>query len=302
MGRFISEFGMHASPVFETLRRNIPADQLYHHSPSMDHHNKDNPKNKGDNLMQGVTGLPKDLPEYIDFSMIAQAEGLKFGIEHYRQRKPHCSGTLFWQLNDCWPVLSWSVVDFYGVGKAGYYYTKRVYSPVLASFKALSDGSYELWLTNDTLSNIDENVTVRLGNFAGGAIWEEQIRVQVPANGSRAVHSWSAERVAAQADRYLSVSSERDLFPANRHFFVPIKDLQRTAAAPEVRIEAHGEHELHVHLQAATYVYFLHLDVADEHTRFSDNYFDLPGGEQRTIVVTNPVKSLTADMVSLGWR
>src|SRR3712207_9003472 len=54
----------------------------------MDHHNKDDPKNKGDNLMLTVTGLPKDLDEYIDFSMIAQAEGLKFGIEHFRRRKP----------------------------------------------------------------------------------------------------------------------------------------------------------------------------------------------------------------------
>ena len=121
MGRFISEFGMHAAPVLETLRRVIPADQLYHHSPAMDWHNKDNPKDKGDKLMLTVTGVPHDLDEYIDFSQIAQAEGLKFGIEHFRRRKPHCSGTLVWQLNDCWPVLSWSVLDYYGFGKAGYY-------------------------------------------------------------------------------------------------------------------------------------------------------------------------------------
>lgn len=70
---------MHASPVYETLRRCMPPDQLYHHSPAMDHHNKGNPKNKGDNLMLTVTGLPKDLEEYIDFSMIAQAEGLSSG-------------------------------------------------------------------------------------------------------------------------------------------------------------------------------------------------------------------------------
>ena len=76
MGRFISEFGMHAAPVRETLRRCMPADQLYHHSESMDHHNKDNPKDKGDNLMAATTGLPRDLDEYVDFSMIAQAETL----------------------------------------------------------------------------------------------------------------------------------------------------------------------------------------------------------------------------------
>jgi len=68
MGRFISEFGMHAAPVLETLRRVIPQDQLYHHSPSMDHHNKDNPKNKGDLLMMTSTGLPSGLADYIDLA------------------------------------------------------------------------------------------------------------------------------------------------------------------------------------------------------------------------------------------
>jgi len=166
-GRFISEFGMHAAPVYETLRRVIPPEQLYRHSPSMDHHNKDEPKNKGDNLMLTVTGLPKNLEKYIDYSMIAQAEGLKFGIEHFRRRKPHCSGTLFWQLKDCWPVLSWSVLDYYGFAKAGYYYVKRAYAPVLASFKQLEDGDVDLWITNDALTEIQEIVTVRLRTFAG---------------------------------------------------------------------------------------------------------------------------------------
>src|SRR5215216_1479693 len=92
------------------------------------------PKDKGDNLMLTVTGLPEGLEEYVDFSMISQAEGLKFAIEHFRRRKPHCSGTLFWQLNDCWPVLSWSVIDYNGFGTAGYYYARRAYSPILASF------------------------------------------------------------------------------------------------------------------------------------------------------------------------
>ena len=77
-----------------------------------------------------------------DYSMLAQAEGLKFGIEHYRRRKPHCSGTLIWQLNDCWPVLSWSIVDYYGFGKAGYFYTRRAYAAVMASFQKGNDGEH----------------------------------------------------------------------------------------------------------------------------------------------------------------
>jgi beta-mannosidase len=302
MGRFISEFGMHASPVYETLRRNIPADQLYHHSPSMDHHNKDNPKNKGDSLMLTVTGLPTNLEEYIDYSMIAQAEGLKFGIEHFRRRKPHCSGTLFWQFNDCWPVLSWSVLDYYGVGKAGYFYAKRAYAPVLASFKQREDGGIEMWITNDTLHDVTDSITVRSGTFAGAPLWEESRQVTVPANSSQAVWCWDAEHITARPDSYLSVRSTGQIFPANRHFFAPIKDLQRTPVQPEITITSNGEHELHVHLHALAYTYFVHLTVPDEHTSFSDNYFDLEAGESRTIVVTNPAIPLTAEMVSGGWR
>jgi beta-mannosidase len=98
--RFQSEFGMHAAPVPETLRRSIPEEQRYHHSPAMDWHNKDNPKDKGDMLMQSTTGVPRDLAEYVDFSQLAQAEGLKFGIEHFRRRTPHCSGALVQEYRD----------------------------------------------------------------------------------------------------------------------------------------------------------------------------------------------------------
>ncbi len=302
MGRFISEFGMHASPVYETLRRCVPADQLYHHSPSMDHHNKDNPKNKGDNLMLTVTGLPKDLKEYIDFSMISQAEGLKFGIEHFRRRKPHCSGSIIWQFNDCWPVLSWSIMDYYGFGKAGYYYTKRVYSPVMASFKALDDGSVELWITNDTLQKVEDTITIQLGTFDKGKVWEEKLKFQVPANFSQVVWKGDGKQIVAKDDQYLAVRSHGKCFPANRHFFAAIKDLKRKVIPPEVKITAKGRHELLVHLNASAYTYYINLTVPDENTHFSDNYFDLVKRENCTVVVTNKKIQLKPEMISVGWR
>jgi beta-mannosidase len=301
-GRFISEFGMHASPVLETLRRCIPSDQLYHHSPAMDHHNKDNPKTKGDNLMLSVTGLPKDLQEYIDFSMISQAEGLKFGIEHFRRRKPHCSGTLVWQLNDCWPVLSWSILDYLGFGKAGYFYVRRAYAPVLASFQESEDGSVELWITNDTLQDVVEPIAIRLGTFAGETLWEDRPEAEVPANTSVAVWRGEAARIAGANDRYLAVRSPSGRFPQNRHFFAAIKDLNRAAAEPEVRISSRGERELRVDLRASVYLYYVHLIVPDENTHFSDNYFDLAPGDRQIVVVTNPETPLTPDMVSVRWR
>jgi beta-mannosidase len=304
MGRFISEFGMHAAPVLETLSRVIPTDQLYHHSPAMDWHNKDNPKNKGDNLMLTVTGLPEGLDDYIAFSQIAQAEGHKFGIEHFRRRKPHCSGAIVWQLNDCWPALSWSVLDYYGFGKAGYFYLKRVFSPVLASFKALPDGAVELWITNDTLEAVDDTATIRLGAFSGDLLHEEKLHIQVPANSSQPVRHWRGDQLSGASNRYLWVRSANDRFPANRHFFAPIKDLRRPIEPPSMNIATVDDHDLHIELTAhlEAYAYFVHLTVPVEGTKFSDNFFDLEPGERRVVAVTNPNAALTPDLIAVGSR
>jgi beta-mannosidase len=302
LGRFISEFGMHASPVAETLRRVIPPDQLYHHSPSLDHHNKDNPKNKGDNLMLPVTGLPTNLEEMIDFSMIAQAEGLKFGIEHFRRRKPHCSGTLFWQLNDCWPVLSWSVIDYYGFGKAGYYYARRAYAPVLASFKALPDGGIELWVTNDTLVEVHETAIIRRRSFHGATQWEQRVAVDLPANFSQRVWACNAEEAQATPDGYLAVCGEKGIFSRNRHFFAAIKELQRSKVQLQAEVTAGNEHEVNVTFTAEGYAFFVHLLSPSEDTIFSDNYFDLEAGETRIITVINPELPIQPELLQVHWR
>ncbi len=291
MGRFISEFGMHAAPQPETLWRVIPPKERYQHSPTLDWHNKDNPKNKGDNLLLATTGLPKDLDQYITFSQIAQAEGLKFGIEHFRRRKPHCSGTLVWQLNDCWPVLSWSVLDYYGFPKASYYFLRRVYAPLLASFQ-----NTDLWLTNDLGRAVTDEVTVTLGTFDGTVEWQETRSLTIAAGASACL--WPLELPTVGPEHYLAVRCAKGTFPPNRGFFADIKDLIREPTAPALRVETD-----HITLQAPAdrYVYFAHVTSPHETTRFSDNFFDLLPGEAREIRVTDPTRPLTAGDFHLGW-
>jgi beta-mannosidase len=302
MGRFISEFGILAAPDRETLRRWIPEDQRFHHSASMDHHTKDTPKNKIDMLLESVTGVAEDLDEFVDFSMIAQAEALKFGVEHFRRRKPHCSGTLIWQLNDCWPVLSWALVDYHGFGKAGYWFTRRAYAPVLASFKARPDGGVELWVTNDTAREAAGEAHVRLDAFSGGTEHDEPVRYAVPAHDSRCVRRWAAGELATGPEKVLTVRSAAAAFPDNRHFFAAVKDLQREPAPVAHEVHAVSERELHVRLRADAYAYFVHVAVPDEHVRFSDNYLELRAGEERTVVLTSPEAPLRAEDVGVRAR
>ena len=302
MGRFISEYGIQASPSLETLRRVLPADQLALGSKGLDHRIKDHPKNKIDAMMTSVTGLPRTLEDYVDFTQITQAEGLKFGIEHFRRRMPHCSGSLIWQFNDCWPGVSWSLIDYYGFGKAGYFYVRRAYAPVMASFKALEDGAVELWVTNDTAAPFADTLSLDLSTFAGGAVWAEAVAVAVGAGESRPVWRGEAGRIAAAADRVLRVRSPADRLFANRQFFAPIKDLDRSRTEPRMVVEPRGPHELAVTVTAAAYAYFVNLQLPFEETRFSDNFFDLGAGEARTIAVRHPVRVLSPSDVTLRCR
>jgi len=299
-GRFISEFGMHAAPVAETLWSVVPPEERYHHSPTLDWHNKDNPKNKGDNLLLATTGLPADIDQYILFSQIAQAEGLKFGIEHFRRRKPHCSGTLVWQLNDCWPVLSWSVLDYYGVPKASYHYLRRVYAPVLASFKSVGD-DVELWLTNDLPTEVSDEVTIRLRTFSGGLVFQETRRLAVAAGASACV--WSFSELDAGPAQVLRVSSASGVFPENRHFFAEYKDLVRDVRPPRMHVHHRSAHEVDVELAAPddAYIYFAHLVSRHPTSQFSDNYIDIPPGEVRTIHVHDGEHELEPNSLRLGW-
>jgi len=286
--RFISEFGMHAAPVLETLRRNVPAKALHLDSPELLCRNKDEPRDKGDLLMLAHSGLPSSLQEYLDFSMICQAEGLKFGIEHYRRRKFHCSGTLFWQWNDCWPGLSWSVLDYYLFPKAGYFYVKRAYAPILASFKEEVDG-VSLWITNDTLEDFSDTVTVFHGDFSGRKLYEEMLEVRVPANASLKVKHFPFDELGVEDSRqeYLAVCSQSGRFCDNRHFFVEVKDLLRPKPDLKVGIAEGSDGKYEVRVATDVYAYFVKLVVPIEGTRFSDNYFDLFPGQERVIEVWN---------------
>jgi beta-mannosidase len=300
MARFVSEYGLHASPAMETLKRAIPEAELYLHSPAMEHRIKDTPKDKVNGLLVSVTGLPTDLDEYVDFTQITQAEGLKFAIEHFRRRMPHCSGSLIWQYNDCWPCVSWSLMDYNGFAKAGYFYTRRAYAPVLASFKDLGGGQAELWITNEGLEALVDSVTVRLVDMTSGATTTEQVAVTVEANTSRAVWTLPATWPAPTAGHVLHVRSAKERFTDNRLFFSPIKDLSRPHHVKlEVSISQSGPHGLEVTLTAPAYTVFVHLLVPHGWTRFSDNYLDLLPGEVRTITVSNPDVALRPEDVTV---
>jgi len=295
--RFVSEFGIQAAPSKNTLARWLAPDQLSLGSVGFLNRIKDHPQDKVNAMLIPVTGLPEDLDEYIDFTQLVQAEGLKFGIEHYRRRKPHCSGTLIWQYNDCWPGISWSLVDYDGVRKASWFYVARAYAPVLASFKTLDDGGVELWLTNDTRTAFTFEATLTMITLNGETRWSETVAVPTAALSSAAVWRGTPARIAMAPEQVLMVRSPS--CADNRLFFAPIKQLGFASAEPLMRVESTEDGSLSVTVTGVTYHHFVHLLIADPAAVFSENYFDLGPGEIRIIHVSSPSGGMRPSDVQL---
>ena len=91
---------------------------------------------------------PKDFASFLYVSQVLQAEGIKIGAEHFRRSRPETMGSIFWQLNDCWPVASWSSIDYYGRWKALQYYARRFYAPILVS-PHVEDGALKIYIVSD---------------------------------------------------------------------------------------------------------------------------------------------------------
>jgi beta-mannosidase len=303
-GRFISEFGIHGSPVLETLRRNIPSEGLAYHAPQMIFRNRNVIKDRGDLMIQAHTGLPTSLEDYIDYSMMVQAEGLKYGIEHYRRRKFHCSGALFWQWNDNWPSITWSVLDYYRFPKAGYFFVKRAFAPVMFSVQRRANGIYSIWGVNDTLLPIREALNWVHLNFDGTVHQQDTLLAEIPANTACELQRFQPELFrTARTNEMLWLQPGNPVIPANRWFFAPeLRDLQRAKPALQVQWTQAANH-LQAHLVSDAHAYFVNLFVPLEGTRYSDNWIDLYPGREQTIDIWHPEGKLPApDEIEIKWR
>jgi len=130
--RFFSEFGFQSFPLLETVKTyTLPEDRNIT-SPVMEQHQKHPAGNRLIMLyMLDWFRFPKDFESLLWLSQVLQAEGMKIAAEHFRSQMPRIMGSLYWQVNDCWPVASWSGLDYLGNWKALHYYARRFYNPLL---------------------------------------------------------------------------------------------------------------------------------------------------------------------------
>ncbi len=185
--RFMSEFGFQSFPSYESIRYLNQKDSIDLNTDAIRSHQK---HSRGFQLIEEYLKRDYKIPEkdedYVYVSQLLQAKGMVMGIEAQRLAKPYNMGTLYWQLNDVWPGISWSSIDYFGNWKALHYKTKKAFSNVLLVTKP-SKYDYDTYIVNDSLSPITDTLKLRIIDFYGKTIRSSAKLVTVEANSSQKV-------------------------------------------------------------------------------------------------------------------
>lgn len=164
--QFASEFGLQSAPCLETVQEMLKPDEIWPVGPAWAYHHAQ--INKLQRYGSNVCAQ-EDVRKWIFSTQVAQAEGLKYGIEYFRRNKWHFSGVLFWQLNEPWPTTCWSVIDYFGRPKLAYEYLKQIYNPLLGmldyTLQADSLGA-KAFISNDFPTTFND-LTVRVESIEG---------------------------------------------------------------------------------------------------------------------------------------
>lgn len=299
--RFMSEFGLQSFPSLKTVKSyTLPEDRNIF-SYVMESHQKSGTGNE--KIMYYISETykyPKDFDALLYASQLIQAEGIRYGVEHYRRNRGRCMGALYWQLNDCWPVASWASLDYFGRWKALQYTAKRFFSPILIS--ACEEGTkVSLHVSNETLSKVSGNLIWRLRTSSSEIIDSAESSVDVSPLSSSKFEDLDFETKLdsdyKKRDTYLEyefvvagriVSFGTVLFVKSKHF---------NFKQPEISVQIEEKkNEFLLYVTSKAFAKFIELDFVKADGIFDDNYFDLSADTIKTVAIN---KSDISETISI---
>lgn len=320
--RFVSEFGMQSYSSPETNRTFCPQDDTNVFGPAMENHQKNAAGNQI--ILDYVSRryrFPRSQDDLIFLSQLNQAYCLQFGVEHLRRLMPRCGGALYWQLNDCWPVASWSSIEFTGRWRALHYAAKRFFAPYLVSGKVIGEesagiGNYrkssvsgvELWTVCDAVDSLGAVLRWDVMHMDGRRLLRGSEKVQLEPGSSTCVkrlelaeiiqrHSCDEVYVRARLSKgRRTLSEETILLTAPRFVHLP-------KGRVKIGVTLQDAHTAEVTLTSPVFLHRFALTLPHAGDRASDNFFDLYPGESKTIIITTASPTTAAQLKKrLRWR
>lgn len=308
--RFMSEYGFQAFPEMKTIHTFAEEKDFELESPVMNAHQK---ATIGNALIKQTMSLyykvPAKFEDLVYVGLVLQGQGMRHGIEAHRRNRPYCMGSLFWQLNDSWPVVSWSSIDYYGNWKAMQYQSQRAFAPVLIN--AIKEGDdLCVYLISDELQDRDDvRLTVELMDFDGKSHGKWTHSGKLSANTSmlflkKRVDEFLSKQDAATSFLRFTLKAKNGASLADEVFYFAYpKDQKLPEARIETSVKRRGE-AIEMTLKADKLARDIFIEVPVQGVRFSDNFFDLLPGQRKKITITSPegysLKDFTFTLHQLG--
>lgn len=285
--RFMSEFGLQSMPSLSVIRHFQPesADTLF--SPQLKSHQKH--PTGFENIaayLKNEKLFPKSLISYIYLSQLVQAKGIGMAIQAQRASRPYCMGTLYWQLNDCWPVTSWSGMDSDHNWKALQYTVRNLYKDVMLSL-LIEDGKLSVKVVSDKTESIKGRLTIYQHSFdcSGTELLDRELIIAPQS--SVQVFSSEIEKLKLISDPETTIieaklTTDNDGTYQNSTFLVPYGSLKTESSDIEKRI-AFNKDEYQIEIKSSKFTPFVYLYTNKGISSFSENFFHLFPGEKKTI-------------------
>jgi len=277
--RFMSEFGFQGFPSFEVIQFINQSDSIDITSEGFKNHQKHRIGfERIKEYMERDFPVPENAEDYVYVSQLLQAYGIGKGIEAHRRARPYTMGSLYWQLNDCWPAVSWSSIDFFGNWKALHYQAKRSFENVLISSEIKND-TLQVYIVNDELKAHQGDVKVEVIDFEGNKLQEYSKSVLINPNSSDLYLKIPVKGYSIVANRIVFVATFND----KQSLFYLVKPKKLMLPYGEIKQsvrEVYGGFEITLTSQVLQKNVFLY---ASEKGSFSDNFFDLLPGEQKGV-------------------
>jgi beta-mannosidase len=240
--------------------------------------------------------MPNSFNQLIYATQLLQAEAIRMNVEHMRRNRGRCMGSIYWQLNDSNPVISWSAIDYQNRWKALLYFSRRFYAPILLSAVEEEKGQLQFHISNETRNEFQGIVTWRLRDPLANVVKEGKAHAKVKALSANTIAVVDLKvNLTHKKDRrtyYVEYTLETDneIIMGSILQFVPLKHFEFQDPKLQVKFTEKAD-EYQLTLQAEAYAKDVFLDLKTCDGCFQDNWFDVHGGQK--VMIKLPKNTLT---------
>jgi beta-mannosidase len=226
--------------------------------------------------------IPDNFAHFVYLSQLLQADAIRFGVEHFRRHRGRCMGALYWQLNDCWPVVSWASVDYYGRWKALHFRARKFFAPVLISLHE-TETEKIVNISNETLKTFDGMVSVAVKNNSFDIL--ASFRTEISVGELSAKDVVLPDEISTMLDEhsceyFLEYTLEKDGVILERDGKIYAKPCEYHFENPEITSEIREENgAYYLDITASHFAKNIMIEWENADVEPDDNFFDVTNGK-----------------------